>query len=188
MKRGFIKSCRGSLHQSPPIHQSKQLSSGHIPVRRQQHGFWVSGIMGFSMDFQLYLLTFFSVLSIYYFWIGKTNQQEVIVSNSHFFIDFRGREEGGRGRHQCIVLLIYEFIDWFLYVPWQRIKPATLAYWNDALTNWAIWPGPLNCFKSLNHCSQIYIIGNVFIWENCKLKTEWMLPITRQQGSWSPKK
>ena len=23
-----------------------------------------------------------------------------------------------------------------------EVEPTTLAYWNDALTNWAMWPGP----------------------------------------------
>ena len=43
-----------------------------------------------------------------------------------------------------IVPLIYIFIGWFLYVPWPKIKPATLAYQGDVLTNWATQPGSLS--------------------------------------------
>ena len=35
----------------------------------------------------------------------------------------------------------YAFIGCFLYVPQPGIKPATLIYWDDALTNGATWPG-----------------------------------------------
>ena len=31
--------------------------------------------------------------------------------------------------HLCI------FIGWFLYVPWLGIKPSSLVYWDDTLTN-----------------------------------------------------
>ena len=62
------------------------------------------------------------------------------------FIDLRGRErrrEEGRierEEHQFVVPLIYIFIVWFLHVPWLGIQPATLAYWDNALTHWATWP------------------------------------------------
>ena len=54
--------------------------------------------------------------------------------------------DGGKereGEHRCVVLLIYALIGWFLYVPWPGIKPAALVGWDDALTNWATWPGLL---------------------------------------------
>ena len=38
-------------------------------------------------------------------------------------------------RHWFIVSLIYAFTVWFLYVPWPRIEPTTLAHRDDALTN-----------------------------------------------------
>ena len=52
-------------------------------------------------------------------------------------IDFRKRK-----KHQFVVPLIYAFIDWFLYVPWLGMEPATLAYPDDAVTNEATQPGP----------------------------------------------
>ena len=55
-----------------------------------------------------------------------------------------GRE---RERHQFVVPLIYSFIGWFLYVPWLGIEPATLVYWDDALTNWATCPGQLGFWE-----------------------------------------
>ena len=65
------------------------------------------------------------------------------------FIDFREKEEGRETHththtHWFVVPLIYAFMGWFLYVPWPGIEPATLAYWDDTLTNWATWPGPEN--------------------------------------------
>lgn len=45
------------------------------------------------------------------------------------------REEG-REKYWFAVPLIYIFISWSLRVPWPRIEPATLAYPDDALTNW----------------------------------------------------
>ena len=35
--------------------------------------------------------------------------------------------------------LFYAFIGYFLYVPWLRIEPTTLAYQDIALTNWTNW-------------------------------------------------
>ena len=57
------------------------------------------------------------------------------------FIDFE-RERWGKGwkkggRDQFVIPLIYAFIGWFLYVPWQRTELTTLAYWDVTLTNWA---------------------------------------------------
>ena len=36
---------------------------------------------------------------------------------------------------------IHAFIGCFLYVPWPGMGPATLVYLEEALTNWANWPG-----------------------------------------------
>ena len=50
--------------------------------------------------------------------------------------------ERERERHwERFVPLFYAFIFCFLYVPWPKIKPATLAYQDDALTNWTTWSG-----------------------------------------------
>ena len=40
-----------------------------------------------------------------------------------------------------LIPLIYTFIGWFLYGPWPGIKPATLEYPDDVLTNWPIPAG-----------------------------------------------
>ena len=47
-------------------------------------------------------------------------------------------------RHRFVVPLIYAFIGWFLYVPWQDLvwTHYTLVYQDDALTNWATCAGP----------------------------------------------
>ena len=52
------------------------------------------------------------------------------------------RREGGARKEHQFVPLIYACISWFLYVPWPGIKPATLLYWDDALTTWATQLGP----------------------------------------------
>ena len=50
----------------------------------------------------------------------------------------------------CVYFSIYAFIGWFLHVPWSGIEPSTLVYQDDALTNWATWPGPaLRTFLTL---------------------------------------
>ena len=46
----------------------------------------------------------------------------------------RGRERE-RENHQFVVPLTDELIGRFLYVPWRGIKPATLVYQDEALTN-----------------------------------------------------
>ena len=46
-----------------------------------------------------------------------------------------------REKHQFVVPLIYAFIGWYLYVPWPVIQPATLVYWDNALTDWDTQPG-----------------------------------------------
>ena len=51
------------------------------------------------------------------------------------------RKGGERERHWFVVPLVYAFIGWFFYVPWPRIEPITLVYWDDTLTNWAAWSG-----------------------------------------------
>lgn len=46
-------------------------------------------------------------------------------------------------KHLSVVPLIHAFLGWLLYVPWPGIKPSTLAYVDDTLTNWATSPGLL---------------------------------------------
>ena len=62
------------------------------------------------------------------------------------FIDFRERE---RERKTSIAVpLIYAFIGCFLYVSWLGIEPATMAYGDNSLTNWATQPGQKDtCFR-----------------------------------------
>ena len=54
--------------------------------------------------------------------------------------------ERGRGREREIGLLFYNiFMHSLVYTcmwPDWGIRPTTLAYLNNALTNWATWPGP----------------------------------------------
>ena len=59
-----------------------------------------------------------------------------IKKKNYRLIFYRERE-----KHQFAVPLIYVFIDSFLHVLWSGIEPATLAYWDDALTNSATQPG-----------------------------------------------
>ena len=47
------------------------------------------------------------------------------------------------------VPFIYVFIGCFLYLPWPKVKPTTLVYWDNSLTNWAIWPGLDNIFLNI---------------------------------------
>ena len=51
------------------------------------------------------------------------------------FIDFWERNV------DLLFPLFCAFIGCFLYVPWTGIEPAALAYWDNALTNWATQPG-----------------------------------------------
>lgn len=53
----------------------------------------------------------------------------------------REKKEGGE-KHLFIIPLIYTFIGYFFYVTRPGIKSATLAYWDDALTNKVTCPGP----------------------------------------------
>ena len=49
--------------------------------------------------------------------------------------------ERERERERFVVPFISAFIGWFLYVHWPGIEPATLAYGDNALINWATCPG-----------------------------------------------
>ena len=65
-------------------------------------------------------------------------------------IDFREKErKGEREKHQLIVAHIYAFIGCFFYVPWQGIKPTTLAYPDNTFMNRATQPGH-NFFSSFS--------------------------------------
>ena len=59
--------------------------------------------------------------------------------SNHFFIIIIDLRE----RDWFAVPLIYAFIGWFFYVAWPGIKPVTLVYQDDALTNWATRAGPI---------------------------------------------
>lgn len=66
-----------------------------------------------------------------------------MILKFYLLTDFwRGRERERDWETWFGVPLIYVFIGWFLYVPWPGTKPATLAYRDSALTNWATQPGP----------------------------------------------
>ena len=51
------------------------------------------------------------------------------------FIDFRGEVEERETPVCCSTYLC--IIGWFLYVPWPRFEPATLAYVYNTVTYWA---------------------------------------------------
>ena len=55
------------------------------------------------------------------------------------FRDGGGRRGRKRDMDFLFHLFIHSFIGWFLCVPWPGIKPATLIYWDDALSDWAAW-------------------------------------------------
>ena len=67
-----------------------------------------------------------------------------------FFLEREKKRE--REKHQFVVPHIYAFIGWFLYVPWLGIEPATLAYWDDAPTNWASGQGLELCLNQTYVC------------------------------------
>ena len=89
----------------------------------------------------------------------------------HYFISFsvfffylliweRGR--GSRGeteKHRFVVPLTYALTVCFLPVPWAEMEPVTLAYQDDALTNWAPGQGSL-----------------LYFWSKCDLTKRLLLP------------
>ena len=58
-----------------------------------------------------------------------------------------------RERERTIDLLFHLFMHSLVssYVPWPGIKPTTLVYQNNALTNWATKPGPVSLFRRKLH-------------------------------------
>ena len=46
-----------------------------------------------------------------------------------------------RERHRSASPLIYAFLAWPLHGPWLWMEPTTMVYQDDALTDWATWPG-----------------------------------------------
>lgn len=73
----------------------------------------------------------------------------------YWLIRERG-EEGEKGRHQFVVLLIYALIDWFLYVSWL----TTLVYWDDTPGSYS--PSLFNGAVALRHqpCDNICLECN----------------------------
>ena len=61
--------------------------------------------------------------------------------------------ESERKRETLVCCSTYTFTDWFLYVPRTGIELTTLAYWDNALTNWATRPGIQG-----EHCVKYVII------------------------------
>ena len=94
---------------------------------------------------------------------------------------FLEREEGREtNKHQFVFPLIYALIDCFLYVSWPGIELTTLVYKNNALSNWAIWPGPY--LSSLNEyvvrikkCHGCFEVINVQAELGKKIKTQFFL-------------
>ena len=96
-----------------------------------------------------------------------------------FFLNWYYREE-----HQFVVPLIYAFFGWFLYMPWPGIKPTTLAYRDDALTNGATRPG--HCVPSCMGLS--VLLCACFMWAQIPftfLSTPCILLQTRLHHFWN---
>ena len=72
---------------------------------------------------------------------SKIRIQEIAFSS--FFLSFLYWVSREGEKHRFVVPLTCAFIGCLVvlfYVPWAEIKPTTLAYWDNTLTNWAIWP------------------------------------------------
>ena len=76
------------------------------------------------------------------FYLGMKMAKVWHWSTITYWFSFREREEG-REKHRFVFhLCMHLCIHWcFSYVPWPGTKPATVGYQDDALTNWAAWPG-----------------------------------------------
>ena len=70
--------------------------------------------------------------------IDKTSKQ-IKYNQRHWNKEQTNSNQRGRGRG-IMKERRGRVIGWFLYVPWSRIKPLTLAFWVNAITNWATWP------------------------------------------------
>ena len=95
-----------------------------------------------SINTQSTSLSFTLMNSALYSIEDKKLQIYVEIKIIFLFLNFYLLILRKREKHWFVVPLIYAFIGWLPYVPWPGIKPATLMYQDDALTNWAPWPGP----------------------------------------------
>ena len=87
---------------------------------------------------------YFSTKYLLCFYLAYQSSWSLTTLHIFLLIDFRekGREVGRRGgererereKHQFVVLLTFELIGCFLYVPWQGIEPTALPYPDDTLT------------------------------------------------------
>ena len=107
-----------------------------------------------SPFFQTFLLSNHT-LDVFSFWFM------LLFQSFYHFLNFlksfnllileREKVGGEREKHWFVVPLFHAFISWFLFVPWPRVTPSTLAYWEDALTNWVTGQGFLISFKLYYH-------------------------------------
>ena len=94
----------------------------------------------------------------------------ICLKKTFSFIDFleRGRRGKEKEKYWFVVPLFYAFIGCFLYVHWLGIEPATLAYLDVALTNWATRSRPQRdwsyCFLPLKN--RLFIKFNLLSWKN----------------------
>ena len=97
--------------------------------------------------------------------IFKNNKHLLFFTLQFFkkFMNLRERERREDGERETerntdiAVPPIDEFIGWFLHVPWPGIKPATLAYGDSTLTNWATGPELLSFVFISNNCIKLNI-------------------------------
>lgn len=78
----------------------------------------------------------FWFLSIFYFY-GLTSERKGKGDKGRERDKMGERErhdEGEREGEVCCSIYLYRYIGWFLYVPFQGIQSAILAYWDKALT------------------------------------------------------
>ena len=110
-----------------------------------------------------YLLVAFYLKNAFVFFSKRSQHNLLLVSNKamrdydnlfKILILEREEEQGERERkrkwekHLFIVLLMCAFIGWLLCVPLLRTEPTTLVNGDDALTNWATWPGLMRTLKA----------------------------------------
>lgn len=130
------------------FHVSLKLSATCLGYRKHQTAWAIIRPTGFHFEF-----------AIFFFFFKK-----LILEKE------RGRRE--IEKHQFALPHIYVFTSWFLYVPWPGFESATLAYQDDAPTQWATQPVQISCFlaSQRNICGFIHI--SFFLWIKTQIWTQ----------------
>ena len=71
-------------------------------------------------------------------WKGKTKPEQIKLKKKLLILE---REDGMGERERNIDLLLHLFMHSVPVYALTRVKPETLVYQYEALTNWAAWPG-----------------------------------------------